>query len=97
MPYLCRAAPLFPGIVIAFRCALPPCNSNSQLSASTFLNQFLYVLSNASYFAATSVMLVFILMCRKQPVLRTRLLFGTAAAVLIGAHHSGMTVGIGSK
>ncbi|CAK0786756.1 hypothetical protein CVIRNUC_009970 [Coccomyxa viridis] len=34
---------------------------------------------------------------RKQPVLRTRLLFGTAAAVLIGAHHSGMTVGIGSK
>ena len=35
--------------------------------------------------------------CRKQPVLRTRLLFGTAAAVLVGAHHSGMTRGIGSK
>ena len=35
--------------------------------------------------------------CRTQPVLRTRLLFGTAAAVLVGAHHSGMTVGIGSK
>lgn len=35
--------------------------------------------------------------CRDQPVLRTRLLFGTAAAVLVGAHHSGMTVGINSK
>ncbi|CAL5222159.1 g4484 [Coccomyxa viridis] len=34
---------------------------------------------------------------RKQPVIRTRLLFGTAAAVLVGAHHSGMTVGINSK
>ena len=35
--------------------------------------------------------------CRKQPVLRTRLLLGSAAAVLVGAHHSGMTVGINSK
>lgn len=35
--------------------------------------------------------------CRNQPVWRTRLLFGTAAAVLVGAHHNGMTVGINSK
>ncbi|CAL8465207.1 g4742 [Coccomyxa elongata] len=34
---------------------------------------------------------------RKQPVLRTRLLFGTAALVLVGAHHSGMSTSIGTK
>ena len=34
---------------------------------------------------------------RKQPVLRTRLLFGTAALVLVGAHHSGVATGIQSK
>lgn len=36
-------------------------------------------------------------MHRKQPALRTRLLFGSAALVLIGAHHSGMTTSVESK
>ncbi|BDA50288.1 hypothetical protein COCOBI_15-4170 [Coccomyxa sp. Obi] len=34
---------------------------------------------------------------RKQPVLRTRLLFGTAALVLVGAHHSGMSTSVATK
>ncbi|KAK9903456.1 hypothetical protein WJX75_006139 [Coccomyxa subellipsoidea] len=34
---------------------------------------------------------------RKQPVLRARLLFGAAALVLVGAHHSGMSTSVGSK